>query len=305
MDPDAVDLLKKTLRYNPDERISLRNMLMHPFFTKYYPDAVNSLIKPDGKKQRIYVISRDNPNIYYTSFNNTYNNNIIYNSSSSNSNIIYNSGNNDIIYPTTINEIPYIPPSNITTTSYPIPSLTLNTSYYDTSNNFNNFNNFNNIINTVPDISSIPSISLNDYGYTDKTYNSLNIKEFLENQERIDELVRKTEKNDSRNKIIFQSSYPSYNYNISNTLPVLHHSSSVYKTQSPFYFSNNNSVYQPQVNKNIKYSLPITKYSIQPVKYKKPQIIYSSLTAKRNFEGDIYGKRQLNNLYNKYGLNFK
>ena len=301
MDPDAVDLLKKTLRYNPDERISLRNMLMHPFFNKYYPDAVNSLIKPDGKKQRIYVISRDNPNIYYTSFNNTYNNNIIYNSSS-NSNIIYNSGNNDIIYPTTINEIPYIPPSNITTTSYPIPSLTLNTSYYDTSNNFNNFNN---IINTVPDISSIPSISLNDYGYTDKTYNSLNIKEFLENQERIDELVRKTEKNDSRNKIIFQSSYPSYNYNISNTLPVLHHSSSVYKTQSPFYFSNNNSVYQPQVNKNIKYSLPITKYSIQPVKYKKPQIIYSSLTAKRNFEGDIYGKRQLNNLYNKYGLNFK
>ena len=298
MDPDAVDLLKKTLRYNPDERISLRNMLMHPFFTKYYPDAVNSLIKPDGKKQRIYVISRDNPNIYYTSFNNTYNNNIIYNSSS-NSNIIYNSSNNDIIYPTTINEIPYIPPSNITTTSYPIPSLTLNTSYYDTSNNFNN------IINTVPDISSIPSISLNDYGYTDKTYNSLNIKEFLENQERIDELVRKTEKNDSRNKIIFQSSYPSYNYNISNTLPVLHHSSSVYKTQSPFYFSNNNSVYQPQVNKNIKYSLPITKYSIQPVKYKKPQIIYSSLTAKRNFEGDIYGKRQLNNLYNKYGLNFK
>ena len=101
-------------------------------------------------------------------------------------------------------------------------------------------------------------------------HNSLNIQEFVENQERIDELVRKTEKNDSRNKIIFQSSYPSYNYNISNTLPVLHHSSSVYKTQSPFYFSNNNSIYQ--VNKNIKYSLPITKYSVQPVKYKKPKM---------------------------------
>ena len=134
-------------------------------------------------------------------------------------------------------------------------------------------------------------------------YNSLNIKEFVENQERIDELVRKTEKNDSRNKIIFQSSYPTYNYNITNSRPILHHSSSVYKTQSPFYFSNNNSIYQ--VNKNIKYSLPITKYSVQPVKYKKPKIIYSSLTAKRSFEGDIYGKRQLNNLYNKYGMNFK
>ena len=228
MDPDAVDLLKKTLRYNPDERISLRNMLMHPFFTKYYPDAVNSLIKPDGKKQRIYVISKDNPNIYYTSsINNFYDN---YNS--------YSNSNNNIIYPTTINEIPYTPPSNITTTSYPTPSLTLSTSYYDTSNNnnYNYNNNYNSIINTVPNISSI---SLNDYGYTDKTYNSLNIKEFVENQERIDELVRKTEKNDSRNKIIFQSSYPTYNYNITNSRPILHHSSSVYKTQSPFYFSNN------------------------------------------------------------------
>ena len=292
MDPDAVDLLKKTLRYNPDERISLRNMLMHPFFTKYYPDAVNSLIKPDGKKQRIYVISKDNPNIYYTSsINNFYDN---YNSISN--------SNNNIIYPTIINEIPYTPPANITTTSYPTPSLTLSTSYYDTSNNnnYNYNNNYNSIINTVPNISSI---SLNDYGYTDKTYNSLNIKEFVENQERIDELVRKTEKNDSRNKIIFQSSYPTYNYNITNSRPILHHSSSVYKTQSPFYFSNNNSIYQ--VNKNIKYSLPITKYSVQPVKYKKPKIIYSSLTAKRSFEGDIYGKRQLNNLYNKYGMNFK
>ena len=96
MDRDAVDLLKKTLRYNPDERISLRNMLLHPFFTKYYPDAVNSLIKPDGKKQRTYVISRDNPNINYYPIDNVYDNNIIYNSNN----------NNNIIYPTKINEIP-------------------------------------------------------------------------------------------------------------------------------------------------------------------------------------------------------
>ena len=281
MDRDAVDLLKKTLRYNPDERISLRNMLLHPFFTKYYPDAVNSLIKPDGKKQRTYVISRDNPNINYYPIDNVYDNNII-----------YNSNNNNIIYPTKINEIPYTLPSSITTTPYPIPSLTLNTSYYNTSNNFNN------IINTIPNISNI---TLNNYGYTDKTYNSLNIKELVENQERIDELV---EKNDSRNKITFQSSYPTYNYNISTTRPILHHSPSFYKTQSNFYFSNNNNIYQTSTYKNIKYSLPITKYAVQPIKYEKPKIIYSSLTAKRNFEGDIYGKRQLNNLYNKYGLNF-
>ena len=290
MDPDAVDLLKKTLRYNPDERISLRNMLMHPFFTKYFPDAVNSLIKPDGKKQRIYVISKDNPNIYYTSSDNVY-----YTSSDNlyNNNIIYDSNN----YSTTINEIPYTPPSSITT-SYPVPSLTLKQSYYDTSSN-----NFNKIINSIPNLSNI---SLNNYEYTDTTYNSLNIQEFVENQERIDELVRKTEKNESRNKIVFQSDYPIYNYNISTNRPILHHSSSVYKTQSPFYYSTKNSVeYQLPINKTIKYSIPITKYSVQPVKFSKPKIIYSSLTAKRNFEGDFYGKRKLNNLYNKYGMSFK
>jgi serine/threonine protein kinase len=292
MDPDAVDLLKKTLRYNPEERISLRNMLMHPFFIKYYPDAVNSLIKPDGQKQKIYIISKDNPNINYFSSDIIYNNN---------NNIIYNSSN----YTSTpiINEIPYTPPQSITT-SYPVPSLTLKQSYYNTSIN----NNLDDILNSIP---STSQTDLSNYGYTDTTFNSLNIQEFVENQERIDELVRKTEKNESRNKYIFQSNYPIYNNytisNISNTRPVLHHSSSVYKTQTPFFYSTNNSNninYQFSINKTPKYSIPITKYSIQPVKYSKPKIVYSSLTAKRNFEGD-FERRQLNNLYNKYGMGFK
>ena len=291
MDPDAVDLLKKTLRYNPEERISLRNMLMHPFFIKYYPDAVNSLIKPDGQKQKIYIISKDNPNINYFSSDIIYNNN----------NIIYNSSN----YTSTpiINEIPYTPPQSITT-SYPVPSLTLKQSYYNTSIN----NNLDDILNSIP---STSQTDLSNYGYTDTTFNSLNIQEFVENQERIDELVRKTEKNESRNKYIFQSNYPIYNNytisNISNTRPVLHHSSSFYKTQTPFFYSTNNSNninYQFSINKTPKYSIPITKYSIQPVKYSKPKIVYSSLTAKRNFEGD-FERRQLNNLYNKYGMGFK
>lgn len=218
MDPDAVDLLKKTLRYNPEERISLRNMLMHPFFTKYYPDAVNSLIKPDGQKQKIYVISKDNPNINYSSSDIIYNNNIIYNSNS----------NNNFISNSIINEIPYTPPQSITT-SYPVPSLTLKQSYYNSSIN----NNIDDILNSIP---SIPQTDLSNYGYTDTTFNSLNAQEFVENQERIDELVRKTEKSESRNKYIFQSNYPVYNnYSISNSRPVLHHSSSVYKTQSPFF----------------------------------------------------------------------
>jgi aurora kinase len=292
MDPDAVDLLKKTLRYNPEERISLRNMLMHPFFTKYYPDAVNSLIKPDGQKQKIYVISKDNPNINYLSSDIIYNNNIIYNSNS----------NNNFISNSIINEIPYTPPQSITT-SYPVPSLTLKQSYYNSSIN----NNIDDILNSIP---STPQTDLSNYGYTDTTFNSLNAQEFVENQERIDELVRKTEKSESRNKYIFQSNYPVYNnYSISNSRPVLHHSSSVYKTQSPFFYStknsNNNSInYQFSINKPPKYSIPITKYSIQPIKYSKPKIIYSSMTAKRNFEGN-FERRQLNSLYNKYGMSFK
>ena len=292
MDPDAVDLLKKTLRYNPEERISLRNMLMHPFFTKYYPDAVNSLIKPDGQKQKIYVISKDNPNINYSSSDIIYNNNIIYNSNS----------NNNFISNSIINEIPYTPPQSITT-SYPVPSLTLKQSYYNSSIN----NNIDDILNSIP---SIPQTDLSNYGYTDTTFNSLNAQEFVENQERIDELVRKTEKSESRNKYIFQSNYPVYNnYSISNSRPVLHHSSSVYKTQSPFFYStknsNNNSInYQFSINKPPKCSIPITKYSIQPIKYSKPKIIYSSMTAKRNFEGN-FERRQLNSLYNKYGMSFK
>ena len=61
MDPDARDLISKILRYIPEERISLRGMLMHPFFTKYFPDAVNSLKRPDNTKYKVYVISKDHP----------------------------------------------------------------------------------------------------------------------------------------------------------------------------------------------------------------------------------------------------
>jgi hypothetical protein len=34
---------------------------MHPFFTKYFPDAVNSLKRPDNTKYKVYVISKDHP----------------------------------------------------------------------------------------------------------------------------------------------------------------------------------------------------------------------------------------------------
>ena len=289
MDPDAVDLIKKILRYNPEERISLRNMLIHPFFTKYYPDAVNSLIQPDGAQHRTYIISKDNPLTYETSsdyFNDSYLNN--YSSS-----------------------IPYIPPTNITT-SFPIPTLKQPT--------YNSINNYENI-SQVPLITKIPSTTisltptpnyLKSVNYsTNSLINNYNIKELIENQERIDELVRKTEIIGPKTSYPNLYSFNKYNYDYElKNRPKLYQS--IYEKQTPTYLSSKNVIINDinytQPYNNIKYSLPI-KYSVQnnPVKYSKPKTIYSSMTTKRNYDmlGLDNGKRQLNTLYYQYGMYLK
>ena len=61
MNRDAADLIKKILKYNPDERISLEQMLLHPFFTKYFPNAISCLKTPDNTQYKVFIISKDNP----------------------------------------------------------------------------------------------------------------------------------------------------------------------------------------------------------------------------------------------------
>ena len=61
MDRDAVDLIKRILKYNPEERISLENMLLHPFMTKFFPNAISCLIKPDNTQYKLFIISKNNP----------------------------------------------------------------------------------------------------------------------------------------------------------------------------------------------------------------------------------------------------
>ena len=61
MDRAAADLISKILRYNPEERISLRNMLNHPFFTKFFPNPTNCLIKPDNTQYKVFIVSKDHP----------------------------------------------------------------------------------------------------------------------------------------------------------------------------------------------------------------------------------------------------
>ena len=70
MDSDAADLITKILKYNPYERISLEQMLLHPFFTKFFPNAISTLIKPDKSIQyRVFIVSKDNPLTWNPIFN--------------------------------------------------------------------------------------------------------------------------------------------------------------------------------------------------------------------------------------------
>ena len=91
MDRDAADLISKILKYNPEERISLEQMLLHPFFTKYYPNAISCLKKPDNNQYKVFIVSKDNPltwNPIYTTNNYTNDYNIQINSNTNNYNNI-------------------------------------------------------------------------------------------------------------------------------------------------------------------------------------------------------------------------
>ena len=74
MDRDAADLISKILKYNPEERISLEQILLHPFFTKYYPNAISCLKEPDNTQYKVFIVSKDNPLIWNPVFDvNDYN----------------------------------------------------------------------------------------------------------------------------------------------------------------------------------------------------------------------------------------
>ena len=61
MDPDAKDLTSKILKFKGKERLSIEQILSHKFFSKYFPNAVNELIKPEHQKNRTFIVSKDDP----------------------------------------------------------------------------------------------------------------------------------------------------------------------------------------------------------------------------------------------------
>ena len=62
INPDAKDLISKILKLDPNQRMSLEDMLEHPFFLKFFPDAPKCLILPDPNiAYKTFIISKDDP----------------------------------------------------------------------------------------------------------------------------------------------------------------------------------------------------------------------------------------------------
>ena len=62
LDDDAKDLIQQILKTDPKQRISLQDIIKHSFFTKFYPNVSDELIKPNQISDiPPYVISKDTP----------------------------------------------------------------------------------------------------------------------------------------------------------------------------------------------------------------------------------------------------
>ena len=59
---DAKNLIMKILKLDPKQRLPLEDMVKHPFFTNYCPDASKFLINPKENIQyKPFVVSKDDP----------------------------------------------------------------------------------------------------------------------------------------------------------------------------------------------------------------------------------------------------
>ena len=81
INPDAKNLISQILKLDPKQRISLEQMLKHPFFLKYFPNAASCLILPNESiKYKTFIVSKDDPKnwdpiVHFTQNNNNFNNN--------------------------------------------------------------------------------------------------------------------------------------------------------------------------------------------------------------------------------------
>jgi aurora kinase len=139
---DAKNLISQILKYEASQRIGLVEILNHPFFTKFYPNAAQNLIKPDDNLVYVpYIVSKDNPKNY----------NPIHINNNSSENINNLNNNNINVIKKNEKKICVLPKKKNSKNRYnrdisPIPVSRLrldNKINNNEDNNDNNFNNFN------------------------------------------------------------------------------------------------------------------------------------------------------------------
>ena len=304
MDKDAKELISRILKYIPEERPTFMEILMYPFFTKYYPDAINCLQEPNYSNHNLYIISKDHPDVYNSHLTTRFENNA--KSPYSNS-INFTQSNAQIkntVYATTkVNSIPYDLTSN---TGYSLTNLNNSLFPLEYSLNRNSEYNINKIYSSLP---------LNNYNILENDYtqseinnnNNLSLKEEIENQERIKELVRSTELVNNK----------SYKNSLYNTLTL---SNNYYQTQNgvqrPYTTFKNSNLYNSSFNdlgrtitgSKIDYSL--TNNNLSNINYNNygiydsfilndPEILKWRLLEKTQRENE---RLKLSGLMNKYGM---
>ena len=198
----AKDLISKILKTNPHERISLKEMISHPFFSQYFSNPTNVLITPNNKKYKIYIMSKDDPFTwdYLENEGNYEQQQIELNPNLNNSytEVTYENNNGNYVYETYDNlQTEYgqlQKPEDISTTSYNYFNGVINQNEKEINNwpldesNKNNTKEIsikdeNSLIWETPINNSNEIINnSNQYQTYENNYNSLNDQVYLNNQ---------------------------------------------------------------------------------------------------------------------------
>ena len=222
MDRDGADLVSRILKYNPEERISLKQILLHPYFTKYIPNAYMSLIKPDNNTQyRIFLVSKDNPLTW---------------------NHVFSGNNYDLrlkpFYGGTFQENYYSAPQQNNYIQKPLTQPVYNQA------------NYNNLLQKYDNLQR-EYYELRKVGFSTTALDSLR-KELQEKENRINQLIRGTDIGYGIKKYQLTSTYndlKNENYELKNKLNLYE---SQIKEQTPIMLDNNFNVIRNSIRTNNK-----------------------------------------------------
>ena len=262
IDPEVKDLISKILKKNPNDRLSIEKILSHSFFTKYFPNAVKELIKPEDRPMKVFIVSTDDPNTWTpektraksvkfqdnTSYQNNNNNNN-HNNSNSNSNVtlarnnkktktISYKSNEDLSlsnYKMSSHNSNKMSKKNITHTIY-------NTKYisnYNSNNNQANLTNPN-MANTNHKVENINNVNINSYN------NNNNHK-----SEGANNMLNKNE-NKSHNSSKHLNIKINYNYNQKNNINVSSTTNNANNNKNSIAFPNFKRVNNYTIRKNTR-----------------------------------------------------